>query len=136
MTNLLRSIITEEQHAKNLKLANFRFMWTAQIIFLNYRKCIDEKWFEYYYNLYLERVIKSDNKSLENNVSFDDYKNDSYVDNIISRYCKLFWKADLNYSEMDFLEKVEEVYKELIDDSEKIWNDKIVNKSNNSQLLG
>ncbi|EKE26953.1 MAG: hypothetical protein ACD_4C00108G0002 [uncultured bacterium (gcode 4)] len=131
MTNSVNWYPTEDQNKKNIKLRHLKFCWTSRIIFLNYRKCIENKGLEYYYKLYLAKFEQQEeNWKKTKKLSFETFSSDKYVDKVISMYCNYFSDTNSDYKEMGILEKIDFVYWDLIDDAEKIWSDVIMNKLN------
>lgn len=122
MNNLNTTYISEQEHEENKRIVNIKLIWTAQIIKLNYKKLLEEKWINYYYELYKERFLKE----WVLITILENYEKD--LDDLIDKYCLICWDINIDIEKTKISSKIYLVYKELIEESRLMWNDKIVNK--------
>ncbi len=122
MLNSANQYITDEQNKKDIRLIKARIMWEAQIMFLNYRKCVDEKWIQYFFDKYLSRC-KEENRET---INIESFTND--LDRVFLVYCDLLSKQKNTEEDIVTLDKIDFVYWDIAEEARLMWNDKIVNK--------
>ena len=108
--------VSDEEYEKLKRSARLKFVWTAQIIIINYKTCIQNNWIKYYYNFYFNKCKKQ--AIIPGNM--EDFEKD--LDLLIEKYCWYLIKGNNTVENIRDIEAINFAYEELIENAREIWS--------------